>query len=242
MNFKFRRSLPSTHTFLKENAAFPAMTMLYVFEQYGGRGQRGNSWESEPGKNLTFSFHYRPQGVPPLSQFSISEATALAVTDTLTAFNIKARIKWPNDIYVADSKICGILIDHSLCGTQITDTIVSAGLNVNQLRFLSDAPNPVSMAMVSGHDFDLTAVRSTLASALEKRLPMAAEEDSRKALHKEFMTRLWRGDGMPHPFRIMATGEQRNASIKDILPTGHIILQFEDLSAQAFAFKEIQFL
>lgn len=119
--------------------------MTAARRQTAGRGQRGNHWESEDFKNLCFSMPAYPDKVPPACQFAISEAVALAVVALLQNHGIMASVKWPNDIYVNDSKICGILIDHALYGSSIRHTVISAGLNINQTRFLSDAPNPVSM-------------------------------------------------------------------------------------------------
>ena len=139
---------PSTHQLLKldpEYARLDPYTMVVARRQTAGRGQRGNSWESEDYKNLTFSMAVYPGWLPPAAQFSLSESVALAVVALLAQHGIKATVKWPNDIYVGNDKICGILIDHSLTGNTISRTVVSAGINVNQLRFLSDAPNPVSM-------------------------------------------------------------------------------------------------
>ena len=121
--------------------------------QTGGRGQKGNSWEAQPGKNLTFSAMWKPRGIAAREQFSISEAVALAVVDFLEDAGINAKVKWPNDIYVDDRKICGILIEHSVMGTEISRTIAGVGINVNQREFLSGAPNPVSMASIAGTEF-----------------------------------------------------------------------------------------
>ena len=137
----------STHMLLKsqEYADLEPYTMVMARRQTKGRGQRGNSWESEDGKNLTFSMKARPDWLHPSRQFAISEATSIAIVTLLKEYGIAASVKWPNDIYVGHRKICGILIDHSLQGMEITGSVISAGLNVNQIRFLSDAPNPVSM-------------------------------------------------------------------------------------------------
>ena len=109
--------MDSTNSYVSHHAASLAdMTMVIADAQTAGRGQRGNSWESEPGKNLTFTLLHRPKGVLPREQFAISEATALAVADFLEENGISAAVKWPNDIYVGDRKIAGILIEHSLTG------------------------------------------------------------------------------------------------------------------------------
>ncbi|MDE7409349.1 MAG: biotin--[acetyl-CoA-carboxylase] ligase, partial [Muribaculaceae bacterium] len=107
----------STNVYIMRNVAeLEAPVMVTAYRQTAGQGQRGNSWEAEPGKNLTFSIFYRPVGLPPIAQFSMSEAVSLAVVDFLAGHGIEAKVKWPNDIYVDDRKICGILIRHSVMG------------------------------------------------------------------------------------------------------------------------------
>lgn len=234
--------LPSTHTYLKEHPEEEMMAMIIADAQPGGRGQRGNSWESAPGKNLTFSMHYRPEGVHPREQFAISEAVALAVVDLLRHYEITAMVKWPNDIYVGDRKICGILIEHSVSSEGISRTIAGAGINVNQEEFLSDAPNPVSMTQLTGKSYDLTDVAEEMGLALERRLPQASDPEGRRALHVEFMEDLWRGDGKMYPFRIEADAIETEAKIAAVAPNGIITLEFPDGSRRDFAFKEISFL
>ncbi|MDE6668417.1 MAG: biotin--[acetyl-CoA-carboxylase] ligase [Muribaculaceae bacterium] len=158
----------STNTWLAQHAAeLPHLTMVTAARQIAGRGQRGNSWESEPGANLTFSLLIRPEDMPARSQFSISEATALAVTDLLATYGLTATVKWPNDIYVGDRKICGILIEHAVMGTSIMHSIIGVGLNVNQTRFISDAPNPVSLLQLTVSDFSEQSELSELSESSE---------------------------------------------------------------------------
>lgn len=236
---------PSTNSYLSslistaENP-LPDLTAIAAGKQSAGRGQRGNFWEAEPGKNLTLSvLYYPPETLRPIEQFSISEATALAVADTLADFGIEAMVKWPNDIYVEDRKICGILIEHSLIGLTIRHSILGIGLNVNQTRFISDAPNPVSMMQIIGADtFDIEEVASRLLSHLEKRLSLCATTDNRKILHTDFLKHLWRGDGRYYPFRERATGREFLASIINIEPSGLLLLS----NGGRYAFKEIEFL
>lgn len=236
---------PSTNSYLSSlitsaETPLPDLTAVAARKQSAGRGQRGNFWEAEPGRNLTLSVvHYPPETLRPIEQFSISEATALAVTDTLADFGIEAMVKWPNDIYVGDRKICGILIEHSLLGLTIRHSVLGIGLNVNQTLFISDAPNPVSMRQIIGKDdFDLEEVAGRLLSRLEERLSLCVAADNRKILHADFLKRLWRGDGRYYPFRERAAGREFLASIIDIEPSGLLLLS----NGGRYAFKEIEFL
>ncbi|MCM1376949.1 MAG: biotin--[acetyl-CoA-carboxylase] ligase [Clostridium sp.] len=244
MKFKVFDSLDSTNTYLRENNSDEEeLTMIIARDQTAGRGQRGNSWESEPHKNLTFSFIYHPEGVHPRDQFAISEAVALAIVRVLRNLDIPAMVKWPNDIYVGDRKICGILIEHSVTVGKIMYTIAGAGLNVNQRVFHSDAPNPVSMTNLTGIEYNLEEVAKALGESFDRYLPRTTTPRGRDNLHAEFMKNLWRGDGSMYPFQIASTDENVMACIIDVLPSGIIRLIHEgDLIPHEYAFKEISFL
>ena len=233
----------STNAYIMRNIGeLEAPVMVSAYRQTAGQGQRGNSWEAEPGKNLTFSVFYRPDGLPPMAQFSMSEAVALSVVDFLCSHGIEAKVKWPNDIYVGDRKICGILIRHSVMGSTVSYSVIGVGIDVNQTEFLSDAPNPVSMKQITGESYDLTVLEQEIAEIMERRLDLIRTEQHRLALHKEFIDNLWRGDGALHPFNDTATGETFMASIEDIALHGPISLRLADGSRRTYAFKEVAFL
>lgn len=123
--------------------------------QTAGHGQATNHWESEDGKNLLFSLLLRPYVIPASEQFVVTEIVTLAIINALQDY-IRQRItiKWPNDIYVGDKKLCGILIENALCGPVIDTCIVGIGININQELFTSDAPNPISLKQLNGRDND----------------------------------------------------------------------------------------
>lgn len=132
------------------------LSVVAALSQTSGRGQRGNVWLSEPGQNLTFSIVLKfPVNVmagelEPMhayDQFVLSEIAALSVVDMLAEHDIQAKIKWPNDIYVGDRKICGMLIENSLRGEWLQHSIIGIGLNVNQRNFDVTLPNPTSMVL-----------------------------------------------------------------------------------------------
>lgn len=233
----------STNSYLKEENRIAPMTMVCARKQTAGRGQRGNSWEAEPGKNLTFSFFFAPSGIHAARQFVISQAVALAMVDALRDFGIEAGVKWPNDIYVSDSKIAGILIENSILGETISRSIVGIGLNVNQTVFLSDAPNPVSMASLAGHSFSLKRVAETVACALQRQLEAISDlsSDKSNSLSESYYSSLWRADGREHPFLDAASGETFHASVAAVEPSGHLILKRSDGRRHRYAFKEVVF-
>lgn len=230
----------STNTWVKQNGAdLPSPVMVTATRQTAGRGQRGNTWESEEGMNITMSMLWRPADFPARRQFAISEAVSLAVTDTLAEYGIEAHVKWPNDIYVGDRKICGILIEHEVAGMNISATIIGAGLNVNQRRFRSDAPNPVSMYQLLRRDSDIEEVLQHLADHLERRLEEAVA--SPDALHSEYMRLLWRGDGELYPFAT-PSGEMFMGRITAVDSMGMLSITDSVSAVRTFAFKEVSFL
>lgn len=240
MKIRWLDSVGSTNSWLKAHtASVEPLVMVCAREQSAGRGQRGNSWEAEPGKNLTFSFYLADLPVAPAEQFIVSEAVALAMVATLREFGITAKVKWPNDIYVGDRKIAGILIENSIMGTAISQSIVGIGLNVNQTLFLSDAPNPVSMALLAGHEFDLGEVARAVGRHMEKHLSRISTKD---ALHQEYTGTLWRADGRPHRFMETATGRVFDATVAGVALTGHLLLTSADGSIRPYAFKEVSWL
>lgn len=135
------------------------LAVLSAVSQTKGHGQRSNTWLSEPGKNLLMSIvlKYAPHGestsdslaVQAYDQQVISQITSLALVDLLAAHEIEAKIKWPNDIYVGNKKICGILIENTVLGKWMTSSIIGIGLNVNQRSFDAKLPNPTSMVLCS---------------------------------------------------------------------------------------------
>ena len=122
--------------------------------QTAGRGQIGNTWESEAGKNLMFSLVLYPTCIPANRQFLISQIAALSVKEALDLYADHITVKWPNDIYWKDKKICGMLIENDLSGHNLYCSIIGIGINLNQTVFRGDAPNPVSLFQIIGKEVD----------------------------------------------------------------------------------------
>lgn len=237
------QEVDSTNSYLEREASqIKDSVMVTAYIQTAGHGQRGNGWESAPGQNLTFSVLYHPESFRAVDQFSMSEATALAVVDFLALHGVEAKVKWPNDIYVGDKKICGILIKHSLMGSEISNSILGVGININQTLFVSDAPNPISLKQITGESYNLETLTSEMARCLGIRLEMIYGEQNRLALHDEFMRKLWRGDGNIHPFIDTATGDIFDAVIDSIGLDGVLTLHLHDSSLRTYCFKEVSFL
>ena len=131
--------------------------VIYDVAQTAGRGQAANTWESDAGKNLTFSMIIQPKNIEPKNQFLICQAVSVGLVKYLK-FAVEGdlvRIKWPNDIYVGMKKIAGILIEHSIQGNQILFSVIGVGLNVNQTEFSENVPNPTSLSIVNNTQYDL---------------------------------------------------------------------------------------
>lgn len=216
-------------------------TAVMAREQTAGRGQRGNSWEAEPGMNITLSLLLIPEGLYPVRQFIISQAVSLAIVEMLDAYVNDVSIKWPNDIYVGDRKICGILIENTITGTAITRCITGIGLNVNQSAFRSDAPNPVSLRQLRPDtEFDVERLAETMIENILRRVDEALAGDG-TAIAEAYFARLWRREGW-HPYHDNLRDIDIVARIDSVAPAGPITLtDSADGIAREYAFKEISF-
>lgn len=231
----------STNTYLKRMASLlPSGTVIHTPCQTAGRGQKGNSWESEPGKNLSFSFLLKNPQLAANKQFFISEACALAVLDMLSNQADGFSIKWPNDIYHGDNKICGILIENSLVGKNIGYSVIGVGININQRTFVSDAPNPISLANITDRDYDLHELLHDVCQRLEQLCDFSqATPQSLAEMHNRFMSHVYRNDGKMHTWEL-PDGTRFEAKIAGIAPDGLLTLCSPDGNCTAFAFKEVK--
>lgn len=231
----------STNSWLASKAreSSEGLTVL-CRRQTAGRGQRGNSWESEPDKNITMSLLLKPAGLHPSRQFLVSQAVSVAIVTVLSRYlpGHEVSIKWPNDIYVGDRKICGILIENSITQSGINHCIVGMGINVNQTRFLSDAPNPVSMAMLTGREYPLRPLTEEIVDEI-LRETTAINPDDTTGLQKRYSAMLWRREGY-WPYTDNLRGERIMARIAGVAPDGILTLELADSGGhRSFAFKEV---
>lgn len=206
--------------------------------QTAGRGQRGHTWESREGENLTFSLLLEPLFLSPSEQFLISECVALGVCDALLHYGIEAQIKWTNDIYIGDRKLAGILIEHKLQGSALARTVAGIGLNVNQKAFSDDLPNPISMAQATGREFDREEVLQTVATSLMARYEQLREGGA-KELQADYHQRLYRL-GQEHCYAL-PDGSRFRGIIRGVEPTGALRIENERGELLSFLFKEVEF-
>ena len=237
----FFKNLPSTNTYaasLLREQEVPEGTVVHTNYQSAGRGQGGNKWESEENKNLLISIILYPSMINPTDQFLISMAVSLGICDFLDQHTSSISIKWPNDIYVKNDKIAGILIENTIMGDQIENTIAGIGININQTEFASDAPNPVSLASLTGKQYDLNDCLIQLASDLDKRYKFLISGDF-DLIRLDYISRLYR---YKHWSKFRDVNGLFRGRILDVSDTGKLRVQNEDRIITEYAFREIDFI
>lgn len=241
MNVKvlYIEEVSSTNDYLRNYKAPTGedMTVVWTDFQSAGRGQGSNRWESERGKNLTFSVLTHPRKVPADRQYALSMAIALAVKEALCHFVEDITVKWPNDVYWKNQKISGTLIETSLQGNLIKNCIFGTGININQQNFKGDAPNPISLCQILGREIDRQEVMRLTIKALQQQLEII-DNGGIEMLHAAYLAALYRREGM-HPYRD-AKGLFM-ARIVGVQPDGHLVLERNNGTRSYYAFKEVQF-
>ncbi len=213
-------------------------TVIYAQEQTNGRGTGNNKWISEPGKNLTFSIIYIPKNLPLDQIFFLSKTVSCGIVDFLKMLDIDAKIKWPNDIYVNDKKICGILIENSILGHRVHYSITGIGLNVNQTSF-PNGLNATSIKLTLNQEIDLTWALDQLLGKIFHWLD-TLEQNKFDQIDKFYLKHLYLL-GKKASFRL--DGHTLNAKIIGVDSFGRLILQTQDNQAyQTFNQKQIQLL
>ncbi len=212
--------------------------ILVADYQQSGRGQTGNHWESEAGKNLLFTLCVQPVFLPSKNQFLLSEIVSLATCETLNEYCPGIEIKWPNDIYYGEKKLCGILIENTLTSTKIAQSFIGVGINVNQVTFNSDAPNPVSLLQINGNEIDRKNILETFIRHFDIYFNQLSNNDF-SSVQKDYRNHLFRREGF-HPYRD-SKGEFQ-ARLVDVLQDGHLILQDEKCQTRSYMFKEVEFI
>lgn len=221
--------------FREEKAPFLLLTADF---QTAGRGQGTNRWEAKDKQNLLFSFRFFPKGVSAVDQFVLLQVVSLAVAATLQSYvGSGISIKWPNDIYYGENKLCGILIEHDLCGGKVLETRCGIGINVNQRQFVSDAPNPISLYQILGKEVDRAAVLRRFLKAFEK-YRLLQEKTEVLLLTDEYMWKLYRRTGL-HAYRDVQGLFW--ASFHDIDHAGRLVLRTQEGDLRSYAHKEVSF-
>lgn len=230
----------STNQYLRElsdREELPEGSLVVADFQTNGKGQVGNTWESAAAQNLTFSLVIYPDFLPANHQFLISQIVSLSVKQTLDAYTDAISVKWPNDVYWNDRKICGMLIENDLSGQLLYRSVIGIGININQQEFKSDAPNPVSLWQITGVEYSLKEMLKRFVRIFFEHYIQLLQEKENE-IRTAYRAALYRGDGL-YPFRD-ETG-LFEARIHDIAPTGHLVLQLPSGELRRYAFKEVSF-
>ncbi len=247
----FIKQTYSTSTLLREQYTdtLPHLYTIRTDFQTAGRGQAGNSWESEAGKNLLFSALLRYDGLLAIKQWRLSMLVAVALWETLAKYlpKDKLTIKWPNDIYWCDKKLVGILIENSLSGKYVGYSIAGIGLNVNQTDWRSSAPNPISMQQITGKTYDAELLMNEWISSMKSWELRNTEE-----IETAYLQHLYRHEGWHSyverevstaPTVIAQQGVEGAflAQFIGITEQGELILRKENNEEKIYHFKQIRF-
>ena len=232
----------STNDYLKnqlsKSAPLPEGTVILADEQKAGRGQQNNVWYSEPGKNLTLSLLLKPSFLSISQQFVLNKAISLAINEVLQSIiGDHAKIKWPNDMYVKNHKIGGVLIENVIQGNKWKYAIIGIGLNVNQEHFPPEAKKATSMLKILHTDYDLQFLLTQLCSSIEAWY-LKLKTDKIKDVDESYLTKLYRFN---ETASYQANGEVFNARIVGVDSSGLLQLDSGD-SIRSYNIKEVEFL
>ena len=233
------QEVDSTNRFLREMKECEEDTLTIAVADYqsAGKGQGTHTWEGEAGKNLLFSMMVNPRWVPVRQQFLLSEAGALAIKEALDDYTEDITLKWPNDVYWNDKKISGTLIETSIDSKGIKRCIFGIGININQLEFKSDAPNPVSLAQILGHEVDREEVLQKIIEAFDRYYELLRRADYQDVSGIYHLS-LYRRKG--YHWYEDKDGKFEGAFV-EVEDDGHLILHDKKGVIRSYAFGEIKY-
>jgi BirA family biotin operon repressor/biotin-[acetyl-CoA-carboxylase] ligase len=239
------KSIDSTNSYASQllgQIKPPEGTLIYTFDQQNGRGQRGNTWETEPNKNVASSFILYPSFLQASKQFSLNKIVSLAVTDVMAELlkpsdkTSEIRIKWPNDIYVGSKKIAGILIENTLRENNIQNAIVGIGININQTAFNADI-NATSLALITNKEFDLMQVLEKLSEFIEARY-LQLKGNKLESIDTSYLQNLYQ---LNEWHNYTSNNELFEGKIIGITAIGKLQVQLKTNETKEFDLKEIKF-
>ena len=235
--YKYLSTSPSTNQYCLENLESfdkDALTVVYTSVQTSGRGQIGRKWYCGEGLDLATSFVYFPQDLKAIDQFQINLLFSLSMREAIQNITKQETlIKWPNDIYIGDRKVAGILIQNMIRGEQIKATVMGIGLNVNTRSFPEDLPNPISVSQIIETDLNIVEVLHSLAHKLchsisHQRDPAQMKNDFEQEMYGLKVKRQFKID--EHIVEGVILG---------IHPSGRLKVEIDGVERQ-FGFREIQ--
>ena len=232
----------STNDYLKrEYQNLPMQTCVTAKYQTKGRGRNGHVWESHANENLIMSFLFKDFHKIE-DAWKMTQLTTCSVVGLLDRYRIKATIKWPNDIYWNEKKICGILIENDLLGHHIGRSISGIGVNINQEVFRSDAPNPVSLKQITGEDHDRYLILANIMKRIKEYYTLLRTDCSGKTadlINTRYAHSLFRRNGF---HRYADANGEFLACLLRVEPDGRFILEDQEGKERGYLFKEVQYI
>lgn len=214
-------------------------TCIITDFQTAGRGQIGRYWHSERGKNLLISYIYYPVKLKVDDQFLLNIISGLAVYDVVAHYTNNVTIKWPNDIYVADKKIAGILVQNTLRADRIKSTIIGIGLNVNETEFPSELPNPTSLSLCTNESLKIDEIYSTLSKRLEFHY-LKMKSGHYSELITNYHKLLYKMDIISS--FLDKDGLYIQGYIRSVNREGNLVIETLKGETRSFAFRELKFI
>ena len=230
----------STQTYITNTDTekpFEEYTVIFTSNQTAGRGQGTHIWESEEGKNISFSLLLQPVFLNPAQQFLITQFVSLAIADTLADYGLQnVKIKWPNDIYVGEKKICGMLIQNSIMRNKIFKTYIGIGINVNQKTFCL-APNPTSLLLETGKEYGLRKFLDDTLYNIYVRYSQL-KENKIPQIQKQYLSLLlFKNQKRTYIYK----GKEISAQIENVNSFGHLLLRLDNGSVLECELRQLQF-
>jgi len=237
--FFFKR-LKSTNLYINqmlEKHASRQPFWVRTDHQYAGKGQGSKSWITEPGKNITGSLAIFPNSLEASHQFSLSQVFAIAAAGFLEQFTDHVHIKWPNDLYVGNKKIGGILIETAVQGTSVYYAILGIGMNINQTEFHPTLPNPISLSCLTGKQYDLKEMEELFLESFHNHYQMI-ESEQFDCINDLYISKLY---GFGTPFEFITPNESFTATIIGVTEFGHLIIQRDSGLKEAYDYQKIMY-
>ena len=234
------QSVSSTNDYAKDillNQNVEEGIVINTYYQKKGRGHINNIWESKKDENLIFSFILFPEFLQIEKQFLLSKFVSLAIVDFLKSYTKKVKIKWPNDIYINDKKICGILIENSIIEDKISNSVIGIGLNINQTEFNKNIPNPTSLKLITGKNYKIETCLNELINFLNIRYQQLTKGKF-DIINENYINNLYKFSVI----HIFKKGNKKfKAKIVGISETGQLIIEDKNGFQSLYSFKEISF-
>lgn len=237
LEYRHLEEVSSTNDFLRAYEPMADVTVLSASYQTNGRGQMGNTWISNSGENALFSILVCPSALKASDGFVLSQAMALSIKEVLNGYLEGISIKWPNDIYCGDEKICGTLIENVLMGKFVGRSVIGSGINVNQTEFPEGlAAPPTSLRIYINRIVPPADIIRSVAGRFAlyyEEVQAGSYDHIREEYHRHLYLR-----GEKRSFKD-ETGTFAGV-ISHVEPDGHIIIRDEDGLPRRYAFKQVK--